>query len=468
LTPAPDITPATLPARTADAGVPARVGSPRVLALAALAVPLAAGMFLHVERLNGPAYWRWPWRAPAVGPLALRVAVALVPAAIGIILRARGRLGPRRALQLAAGTLLLVQLVLLGSQTTPFSLLRIAELVASPSVTSYFTDGWRLADGGSLDWIAAYPDTYATLTFHSLTKPPGPVLYYWVLVRLVGPAAAATVGGLLLAFAAAGVVPATAWLTRALTGDRTAGAEGATFVALSAGLAVFLPELDQAYPLLACGVLGLWAIAVREDRSWHAAGSGLLLAFACFFSYAFLVLGAFLVVYTLLALRARGAPISAAARPFAAAAAAFTAFYAATGLLLGFDPLATLAGALENQRRILEQVPRPFPATVLFDLTDFAMGLSWVGAVLAGLGAARRDQTPWRWLGAACLGQLAIVAATGLLAGETIRVWLFMVPLAAVPIDRELSRWSAPARGLAFACTAALTFAIARNLLFVG
>jgi hypothetical protein len=66
------------------------------------------------------------------------------------------------------------------------------------------------------------------------------------------------------------------------------------------------------------------------------------------------------------------------------------------------------------------------------------------------------------------LGEIAVVAVTALLPGETIRVWMFLLPLAAVPIDRELSRWTPAARMVAYGCAAVVTFAIGRNLQFIA
>jgi hypothetical protein len=336
--------------------------SVRVAAIAAIAGAFALALFLHVPGLNGPAYWAWQWRALDAGPLAAALAVAFLPFAVGQALRARGRLSSQAALWLAMASLFLVQLVFMGMQESPFHLVGIARVVANPDATSYFTDAWSLAATGSLQWIADYPQISPSFHLHSLTKPPGPVLYYFVLIRLFGPEAAAAIGGLLVGLAATATIPATAWLVRALTGERDDGAEGASFLAVSAALAVVFPELDQVYPVLACGIVGLWAIAVRTGRATAAAASGLVLGIGCFFTYAFLVLGAFLVAYTLLAPSAspRGR-IQGALRLLAAAAVAFVALYAVTWLALGFDPVGTFFAALRNQERLLAGIPRPYP-----------------------------------------------------------------------------------------------------------
>ena len=44
------------------------------------------------------------------------------------------------------------------------------------------------------------------------------------------------------------------------------------------------------------------------------------------------------------------------------------------------------------------------------------------------------------------LAQLVLVAATGLLPGETARVWSFMFPLLMMPVGLELARWPMKAR----------------------
>jgi hypothetical protein len=65
------------------------------------------------------------------------------------------------------------------------------------------------------------------------------------------------------------------------------------------------------------------------------------------------------------------------------------------------------------------------------------------------------------------LGQIILVACTGLLRCETARVWAFMLPLLMIPIGLELARWSPAARMGVFACLWLLTTALAQNMKFL-
>src|SRR5688572_28248976 len=107
---------------------------------------------------------------------------------------------------------------------------------------------------------------------------------------------------------------------------------------------------------------------------------------------------------------------------------------------IGYDAPATFASAWRNQHELLRRYAhtRPYPATIPFDLIDFALGAGWSGAAIAVgffFDQAARTAAGARLtrLSLLCLAQLLIVAVTGLLQLETARVWTFMLPLLLVP-----------------------------------
>ena len=83
--------------------------------------------------------------------------------------------------------------------------------------------------------------------------------------------------------------------------------------------------------------------------------------------------------------------------------------------------------ALENQARHSATLGRPWPATIPFDLLDFALGTGWLSFLLIGFGLARwrkRAMEKLDWVVLLCLGQIVLVAVAGLIPTETARVWL--------------------------------------------
>jgi hypothetical protein len=139
-------------------------------------------------------------------------------------------------------------------------------------------------------------------------------------------------------------------------------------------------------------------------------------------------------------------------------------------LVSGYRPIATFRAARAVHAVMLQRIAevgqgRFLPETIPFDLTDFAMAAGWIGVLLAGYGLARRDGDGRR-LGWLAVVQIVVVAGTGLLQGETFRVWLFLLPLLMLPIGLELRRWSRAQRTIAYACLLLLTFAVGQNMVF--
>src|SRR5205814_8115694 len=128
-------------------------------------------------------------------------------------------------------------------------------------------------------------------------------------------------------------------------------------------------------------------------------------------------------------------------------------------LITGYDPIATFASAWRNQHALLaaHASERPYPATILWDLLDFALGSGWISFALIGMFLvsvfvnrswhARENQIAF--LG---IAQLLIVAILGLLQSETARVWNFLLPLLVLPIALELRTWSRGPRLVVFVC----------------
>ena len=438
-----------------------------------LAVGMAASvaLSLHWDPLAGPGYWTWPWRRIETGRIVPAMALAALPffgAQWGV---ATGRLGRGRALLLLALSTFLMQLVAIAIQGPGFELSRIVFAVSHPVITSYFTDASAL--GSVVEALAQYPERMAGFHLHSINKPPGPVLYYAGWLSLLPPRTAALGGGLAIGLLAAASVPATYGLAGRLGAGREASFSAASYMALCPSLILFFPGFDPVWPLVTCALVASWSLALDRGAPGWAILAGVAVALAAFLSFGLLVVGFFLAGQGVLHV-VRGSDgglrrvVSSALWVLATGVALYAVLYGATG----YDPLATFGAALENQARHSATLGRPWPTTVLFDLTDFALGTGWMSFLLAFFWFRRR----WRqrpvlysdWMAWLAMAQLGLVAMAGLIPVETARVWAFLLPLFVLPVGLELSQWSPAARVSVYVALWALTVLIGQNLVFLG
>ena len=444
--------------------------------LLAVTAVLAALVWNHVTGINGPAYWRWPWRAyRGLTPYAVLLAAA-VPTFLAEMVFAPPRRGTLPALLLMMTTVLGFEVAVRGMDTEPFSWTRVTAIVEEPGTTGYFTHARAFVRSGESvrDYLRAYTGRMAGLSLHAQNKPPGAILFYVPFIRATGTEdAAALAAGLAVAALATLGVPAAYVLVRELTGDPAAAFHAAAFLSLCPGLVLFLPESDQYYPIYTAAFVVSWALALRTGWFRYAVAFGLVFSLACFQTFNLLVLGGFIAGYSVwfVAFRGRGAwPV--VIRQAAAVAATCLAVYAGLGWWSGYNPIRTILTGVANHNQDMPATHRVWPGTVPFDLADFALGTGWVSVVLTlyyFLDAGRRRS--WRderfWLVPLCVAQPVLVALLGVLQGETARVWIFMFPLLMVPVGLELTRWSRRMRMTAFGSLWLLTALLAQNMVFV-
>ena len=443
----------------------------RGVGVAAVAAILAALVARHTSPLNGPRYFYWAWRSlPArevFGPLAIGLAMALVAQRI----HHRGKMPI--AVPLAILMLAMFSMTSLGVclQSRPFGLDRMARIVVDPTAFSYFTDALRLS--ATDDWLARYHERSRGFALHSMTKPPGAIAFCAACVGWFGDASPIAIGLALVAVAAI-IVPATYAMSCALGATRDMAFAAASLCVFMPGPVLMCPEFDQLYPVLACGMIGTWVASLARPNAWFAAAYGACLTVATFFAYNLLVLGAFLSAYSLcwfaLDVRARWPRlVGHAAIALGVVAIGNIALWLATG----YQPIATFHAALANQAYLITLIPRPYPATAIFDLTDFALGVGWLPMLLGGVALWRRFAERGRrdrlaWTIALVVLQLLLVAVTALLPGETARVWIFMMPLAAFAAGAELGDWGFSDRLAVYACMWLLLALVCQNMLFIA
>ncbi len=432
-----------------------------VLLLAGLAT---AGLLMEVDLVNGPAYWKWPWRTLGFWRTALRMAPAF--ALVGwVIWRPKASWGSLAALVLANG---LLQGTAMTAQSG--SLHRVAEIVVSPMATNYYTEALKIESLGS--WLAEFHRM--RLGVHSGTHPPGPILYYYGLIHLVGPDAAPLTGGLLLgALGSLGVV-VLYWFAGPWVSDERERMTACTMYALIPALVLFLPQFDQVYPIVAMVLLRTWMDGVR-GRVVPACVCGAMLFVSTMFAYGLLTLGAFMALYSSYSLGRAGGGREAWIRLSRSAIACLGVFgllHIALALASGYDAVGSFENARAHQARIDEFYIIPYPAMLVFAPYDFFLG-GGVAALPLLLIHARKLAGSWReggekdalvWIG---IATILIIDLAALLPSETARLWLFLQPLAVLPASILLSRWSFPARLAVFLAQGVLLVAIACKLSYI-
>ena len=435
---------------------------PIVLAVGGL---FAAGILLRVDFLNGPWYWKWPWRDLELLRTAALLAIPLVPFAMAV---RRFEAAPR--VPLAVLMIASLSFQILGLLCHPGGFAHLKAVVASPVVTSYFTDAQRIGD--FIPWMEGFPP--ATLELHSSTHPPGPILFYWFWIRLLGPDAGAIAGGTAVGVLATLGIPALYSFAGLWSEDRLPRLLACALYALLPALTVFFPEFDQIYPVFSMVMITAWVKALRGSPR-HAFLFAAALFGGTFFAYNLLAIGAFLAFYTVYFLwRGRWAPSSwrlvgrSAAVALAGAAACTLCLWAATG----YNPVTAFLQALRVQDGHSVGVDRPWFPCALLDPYDFFLGSGMVVVPLLfcflrrsfeELEAGREDLV----LSLIALAALLTVDLSGLLRAETARVWLFLQPLVIVPAARELARFDARGRAAVFGVQWLVLVALKCSLSFI-
>jgi hypothetical protein len=328
----------------------------------------------------------------------------------------------------------------------------VREIVASPRATSYFTDAMGIQR--PLEWLGHFQN--AALALHSKTHPPGPILFYYLFFKLLGPSMGALVGGCAVGLMASAGVLVIYTLAGLWTSDQRTRLIASAFYALLPALTVFFPEFDQAYPILSMLLILFWVRAVRAspEVSRYMFYLGVVLFVATFFAYNLLMVGIFMAYYGLYWLWCEKWTWSAQAtflRTSGIALGVYAGLHAVLWLVCGYNPLACFRHAISNQATLAAHMNRPYVPFVVLDPYDFFMGAGIIALpilllhlyrILRQLDAQRTDVA----LTLIGLGTILTVDLSGLLRGETARVWLFLQPLLVVPVALELSRLSRPWR----------------------
>ena len=442
---------------------------------------VVCGLFIllvsfHVPGVNGPAYWMWSWRRLNGIPLFPSAILGLLPFLLAQGVNARNHKQTGLSIGLLMMSSLLLQLIFLAVQSVPLSLDRLARIVESPGATSYFTDAAKLSLSGLTSqrhWMQYFPSLQPYFAIHSTNKPPGPILYYLLVIQYFGVTArAAWVAGLGVGVLSVLAIPATYRMLRQLLGDHSRAFCGASFLSLCPAFVLFFPELDPFYGVLTCLLILAWHDAMVTRHRIPLVLFALIASLAFFMSYSMMVLGFFLIGYAMMQPHhPHQWEIFGKKVLFIGliVVSVYGFLYAATG----FNALRSFKVAFFLARKQTLVLGRGFPHTIPYDFLDFALGSGWLGILLAcyyfvpfpkeGL----KRWSPEGRLSFLSVLQIGVVGMLALLPGETARVWLFMLPLLMIPVGCELATWSLRARCTAYVALWAISVVVCQNMVFI-
>ena len=439
-------------------------------------------VYQHTPWINGPWYWTWPWRRLDGFSLYASMFMGFIPFLSAQILYDKKVMSLWSSLSLIMISMFCMEVISMGMQSASFDYIRIILIVENPITTSYFTDALNVSN--IQQFLSSFHENLDSFHLHAKNKPPGFILYYVMMLFLFKePEIAALAGGIFIGLLATLTIPATYFLTRVLTNDRNAAFNAASYISITPALILFFPEFDQILPILTCLLIGSWVLALEKNKKRYSLLFGIVLSASVFMNWALLVLGGFLLMYTFYSLiQSKGQQYAQIVKHSFTAFMTVLVIYLVLWLVSGYDPIATFLKNLSLQLSMKKELAitlgpsysfyPPYPDTILFDLLDFALGAGWIGVLLVLMFMGRKVHEKKRdhelLVSCFCLLQLFIVAVGGLLASETARLWIFMLPLFLVPVGLELTTFNLSSRIGSFLLVWVLMVVICQNMLFIS
>ena len=423
----------------------------------------------HADYINGPWYWKWTWQRVDSLRIFLSTAIFALPFFISQFLHSQKKISTTGALLWMMVAVFLGQVAICCVQVPRWNLLRIIAIVKSPEATSYFTDALRVSN--VREFIKNFNHLLPEMHLHAINKPPGMILFYrLMLCWFPQPDAAALVGGLLIGVLSTLVIPATFFLIKAVAQDRGTAFDAASLMVFMPGFILFFPEFDQILPIFTCLLGGFWIFALQKDQLLYSFLFGLVLSIILFITWNVLVVGAFLAMITIYHLvNTKGQEWLKILKHFIMILFVVFGLYFFLWKVMGFNLWDTFLHCLILQKQVAPN--RPYPYTILYDITDFFLGAGWLPLILGVMFFWRKlsmkttDQ--YFWLCVFCYIQILFVAVFHLLPGETARVWIFLLPLFVIPAAFQLEAFSFAGRMVVFGCLWLLLGAIGQNMLFI-
>ena len=388
------------------------------MAVATIAYGLSARA-KGVELGAGLAPFLADWR-PALRPTALP-AVALLVAGVLAAPRLRGAGVGAWQFALVALLLGLSFRLALGIAGSGLDGLYSVYQLGNHEAASEYLPALPAFDFGTRFFLDTFAEVGTSLPVHAIGHPPGLLLTMHVLGIDSAPRMAALTIGL-----GALSIPLAYLLGRALMDERRARVATLLYVFAPSAVLYGATSADALYTTVALLAALPLAMAAKADGRSPAAGASAL-AFASFFSYANLAIGAWA---TLLAWQRSG--LRRAALLAGACGLALVAFYLTLHLATGYDPIGVIE-ATEGVYREGIASRRPYEFWVFGSPTAFLVAgglpIAWFALRSAGAGDAAAR---------ALLAVLVTAAVLGFTKAETERIYLYLVPLACMAAAASL------------------------------
>ena len=429
-------------------------------------------VYFQAEGFNGPFYWKWNYSDASILPFLGLVSLA----GVGIFCAQRLFSADRPKIGLALIVLVLVQVFLSFSflALTEDSFETLESRVKHPDITSYYTEARKIEH--PLEWLDGYHRRLRSMVGHTQTHPPGPILYYFFWLAVIGQAGAALWGGLFLPLLGALAIPALYRFTVGVTQSRQAGFSAAAVWTLLPGAVLMVGSFDAVYPLFTILLLRSWTQAVWEGRRGMAVAFGVTLTVALLFTHSFLVLGCCLLLLPFFAAVFGADKPSISLNLLISSASALLTAGTLFGLLyaaFGYNHYASLRASMTIQQNLAQVWGRPYHYTVFWDIYDFFLASGWLTLGILAAFLIRWKSGPgapsFRLPAFAAAGLLSVLVVdlTGLLRAETARVWLFLQPLVIPLVGVELSAWRGRWRYYAWAAMLLILAVMRSRLNFI-
>jgi methylthioxylose transferase len=378
---------------------------------------------------SDPFYLFWDPGWPA------RWAVLALPAALaaatGVVALFRSRARPGVRVAASAGLLLLLALA-------------VAALGGGPAA-------WRAPFGFAGEYphgvgqvgdipsfLGEFPQRLASLPSHAAGHPAGAMVLYALLARVWAGLDGAAL--LTVAIGCLGALPV--WgLARDELGQDGGRWSLALWVLCPMTVLYTATSADAVFAVVLAGAaLAAHRGLVRRSWAWTATG-GALLWIGSMLTYAAVLLLVFLLV------RAAGRLRRDPGWVLCWAAATAGTVCGLAGLLLlatGYDPVAAVRATHAVYQAAPGSARRPYLPWLVGDPIAFGgmLGVPLSAALMVRAVSVVR-QRAWTSFDAAMLACLLAASAWGFSRGEVERIFLFLVPLALVPVVRQLWAWQA-------------------------
>jgi methylthioxylose transferase len=378
---------------------------------------------------SDPFYLFWDPRWPSgSGPVALAVALA---AAAGVLALFRSQARPGVRVAASAGLLLVLALAVAALDGGS------AAWRAPLAFTGEYPQG--VGQVGDLpSFLGQFPERLASLPSHAAGHPAGAMVLYALLDRMWPGLDGAALGT--VAIGCLGVLPVAALARDELGED---GRRWALALWVLAPMVVLYTatSADAVFAVaLAGAALAAHRGLVRRSWAWTLAG-GLLLWVGSMLTYAAVLVLVFLLVRAASRLRTEPGWVLGWA---AGTAATVLGLAGLVWLATGYDPVAAVQATHAVYQAAPGSAGRPYLPWLVGDPIAFGgmLGIPLFAALLARTVTVVRHRA-WTGFDAATLACLLAASSWGFTRGEVERIFLFLVPLALVPVVRQLQAWQA-------------------------